>query len=91
MIKIPRCCIRSSTRGGKRRRNKQTVINERLESFMNVILNLEPKPKKKYQPSLKNRVTTKMNAGDIGGAVREVTSKETILPDSEELTAKLRE
>ena len=58
---------------------------------MNVILNPEPKPKKKYQPSLKNRVTTKMKAGDIGGAVREVTSKETILPDSEELTAKLRE
>ena len=91
MIKIPRCCIRSSTRGGKRRRNKQTVINERLESFMNGILNPVPKPKKKYQPNLKNRVTTKMNAGDIGGAVREVTSKETILPPSEEITAKLRE
>ena len=91
MIKIPRSGIRSSTRGGKEEETKRLFFNERLESFMNVILNPEPKPKKKYQPSLKNRVTTKMNAGDIGGAVREVTSKETILPDSEELTAKLRE
>ena len=91
LLNFARCGIGSSTRGGKKKKKQTTVINERLESFMNGVLNPVPKPKKKYQPNLKNRVTTKMNAGDIRGAVRVVTSKETILPPSEEITAKLRE
>ena len=83
-------------RGGKKKRKQTTkVVNERLEAFMNGISNPEPKPKnnklKDESLVLKNRVTTKINAGDINGAVRVVTSKETILPPSEEITAKLRE
>ena len=50
---------------------------------------LNKRPRK--SPSLRNLVSSKMAVADIQGAVRILTSKETILPQTQETIKKLKE
>ena len=88
---FPRAAIGSSKRGGKNRKSQATIINKRIEAFMT---GDHPEPqtfKNKKPPSLKNLVSAKMAVGDIQGAVRIISSKETILPQTAETVEKLKE
>ena len=88
---FPRAAIGSSKRGGKNRKSQATVINKRIEAFMDGE-KMEPQIRKnKKPPSIKNLVSAKIAVADIQGAVRIISSKETILPQSAETVEKLKE
>ena len=88
---FPRAAIGSSKRGGKNRKSQATVINKRIEAFM-AGEKMDPQIRKnKKPPSIKNLVSAKIAVADIQGAVRIISSKETILPQSAETVEKLKE
>ena len=95
LFNFARCAMGSSPRGGKNHKSQATVLNKRLEAFMlgnDVSLLSKPSSTKaRKMPTLKNQVSTKMAVADIQGAVRILTSKETILPYSLETSNKLKE
>ena len=86
-----RGAIGSSKRGGKKRTSQATIINKRIEAFM-AGENTDPQIiKRKKPPLLKNLVSAKIAVADIQGAVRIISSKESILPQSAETVEKLKE
>ena len=95
LLNFPRCGIGSSKRGGKKKQSQATILNKRLANFMSgndVTLLSQPSTKKSRNPTtLKSQVSAKMASADIQGAVRILTSKETILPHSVETTNKLKD
>ena len=95
-MNFARGAIGCSVRGGKKHRTSQaTKLNKRIEAFMSDSQDpqiLQPTGKKPRKPAtLKSRVSAKMAVADIQGAVRILTSKETILPQSSETVKKLKE
>jgi hypothetical protein len=88
----------SSKRGGKKHTSQATLVNKRLDAFVSGSIVVEPPPKKTTKakssgPSkadYASRVAAKLGMGDVRGAVTIVTSKEAILPPSQETKAKLQ-
>ena len=78
--------------------SQATLINKRLEAYSTVTLSLEKTNKPKEQKNKKGRskpdfcdqVAKKLAMGDIRGAVNLVTSRELILPPSEDSKQKLQ-
>ena len=75
LLDFARCGIGSSKRGGKKAKSQDTLINNRLDAFMNSSSDeiIQIPHKGKNQPSLKNRVSEKMGLGDIKGTINIVT------------------
>ena len=88
----------SSKRGGKKHTSQATLINKRLDAFVAGTVVVEPPPKKttkakssgQSKADYASRVAAKLGMGDVRGAVTIVTSKEAILPPSQETKVKLQ-
>ena len=92
LLNFARNGLGSSTRGGKKHTSQATLINKRLEKYASGISNEEKMPKRKppSKPNISKQVSIKLAMGDVRGAVNLVTSKESILPPSEETKIKLQ-
>ena len=89
---FPRLAIGCSIRGGKKNKSLASVVNKRVESFMaGKPEEISVKKKKKGPPSIEQRVSAKLADFDVQGAVRILTSKESVLQPSAETKAKLQE
>ena len=75
------------------------MINKRLETYDSSLLNSEPpqsktttnkRTSKPGKPDLKGQVSAKLAMGDVRGAVNLVTSRESILPPSNDTKLKLQ-
>jgi hypothetical protein len=86
------CGLGSSKRGGTKHTSQATLINERLDAFVSGSVVAKPPPKKTTkaksskpsEPMFASRVSAKLAMGDLRGAVTVVTSREAILPPSQE-------
>jgi len=87
-----RCGLGSSKRGGTKHTSQATLINKRLDAFVSGSVVVEPPPKKTSkkksatpsQTLFASRVSAKLGMGDVRGAVTVVTSRESIIPPSQE-------
>ena len=92
LVNFARCAIGSNSgRGGKKKKSQATILNKRIEAFMAGTPLEMPMKKGKKTPSLKNLVSAKMALADITGALRILTSEETILPESADTLNRLKE
>ena len=86
LFNFARCAIGSSSRGGKKHKSQATILNKRIDSFMtsnNATQLSQPSAQKSRKPPLlKNQVSAKIAVINIQGAVRVLSSKDTILPYS---------
>ena len=89
----------SSKRGGKKHTSQATIINKRLDAFVSGTMVAEPpakktakdKTSKPLQSNLASRVSAKLSMGDVKGVVIVVTSRESILPPSQEIKSRLQD
>ena len=95
LLYFARSAIGSSVRGGKKHKSQATIVNKRIEEFMagnSFVTNVVNSSKKPWKaPSMKNLVSAKMAVGDITGAVRIISSNDTVLPQNLETLEKLKE
>ena len=95
LFNFARCAIGSSSRGGKKHKSQATILNKRIDSFMtsnNATQLSQPSAQKSRKPPLlKNQVSAKIAVINIQGAVRVLSSKDTILPYSLQTSNKLKE
>ena len=92
LLNFATCAIGSSTRGGKKKRKSQaTTLNKRIEAFMAGSPEIPINKNNRKPPSLKNLVSVKMALADIQGAVRILTSNDSILPPTQDTINLLKE
>ena len=91
LLQYPRYCFGGTARGGKKKKSQATIINKRIDSFMKESLQPEVNKARKSPPSLKDQVKAKLSVGDVSGAVRIISSCDTVLPVTLEVKDKLVE
>ena len=91
LLQYPRYCFGGTLRGGKKKKSRATVINSRIDSFITDTLQPDKIMPKKTPPSLKSQVSGKLSMGDVSGAVRIISSSDTVLTPSPEVLKKLIE
>ena len=93
LLNFARLAIGNSKRGGKKKKKIQaTILNKRIEAFMAGSPHQAPNSTMKREPpSLKKQVSAKMAQFDVQGAVRILSSNDSILQPSPETINKLKE
>ena len=91
MLQYPRYILGGTIRGGKKKKSQATIINKRIDLFIKDTLEPEKYMPRKSAPSLKNLVTSRLSMADISGAVRVISSSDTVLQPSIEVRNKLLE
>ena len=82
LLQYPRFCLGSTARGGKNKKSQATLINSKIEAFAKGNVVLEKHKQRNSQPSLKDQVASKLSMGDVSGAIRVISSSDTVLPPS---------
>ena len=91
---MPKQCLKQPTRGGKKYKltahvRKQITDFSSSEGLTRISENGPSRPARKRESCLNSRVSKKMDAGDVKGAVRAVCSDDTIAPDTAETLQEL--
>ena len=93
---MPKQCLEQPTRGGEKYNltahvRKQITDFSSSEGHTRISENEPSRPARKRESSLNSRVSKKMDAGDVKGAVRAVCSDDSIVPDTAETLQQLAE
>ena len=96
LLTMPKQCLKQPTRGGKKYNitahvMKQITDFSSSEGLTRISENGPSRPARKRELSLNSRVSKKMDAGDVKGAVRAVCSNDSIAPDTAETLQQLAE
>ena len=96
LLTMPKQCLKQPTRGGKKYNltahvKMQITDFSSSEGLTRISENGLSRPARKRESSLNSRVSKKMDAGDVKGAVRAVCSDDSIAPDTAETLQQLSE
>ena len=91
LLRFPNICLRSTSRGGKNKKSLATVVNSRLDQIHDDSYLPETTKPRKSAPTLRSQVTTKLSTGDVSGAVRIITSTDSVLSPTPEIVTKLQD
>ena len=96
LLTMPQQCLKQPTRGGKKY-NLTAHVKMQITDFSSseglnrISENGLSRPARKRESSLNSRVSKKMDAGEVQGAVRAVCSDDSIAPDTAETLQQLAE
>ena len=93
LMKFPNLCLGSTKRGGKRKKSLATIINSRVDLFSNGSLQPEEwiSNSKMKPPLFKNQISAKISTFNIKGAIRIMSSSDSVLPPTPDVVQKLTE
>ena len=91
LLQYPLLLLSGTARGGKNKKSQATLINGKIDSFIKGTAVHEKHKPQKSQPNLKDQGTSKLSMGDVSGAIRIISSSDTVLPPSIEIKSKLEE
>ena len=96
LLTMTKQCLKQPTRGGKKYNltahvRKQITDFSSSEDLTRTSENGPSRPARKRESSLNSRVSKKMDAGDVKGALRAVCSDDSIAPDIAETLQQLAE